>query len=1216
MQAMTGIDPVQYLVQTLTTERELIVFLGAGSSLEGTQEGKPYPSFSKLIDNVLENMGLSASDDRWERFLEVVTLWERDSEPSIKFAEYLHGKPGLSHIQLASLCMGLYPEISLGLFLTTNFDDLMLKAFQEVTKESERRNPQSFSLKFKGKNSISEEIKSVIPKHVNNGRNVLVKLFGDLSSNNPIFHSDKMPFDHTTEDWLSQLFKVPLLFIGYSLSDSPISRLFVTSRSNAPVFVVSPNVKISEDLKKLSDRSFFPIQMKFGEFVESLIPKLDSTYDYFAPRFKSLIQQCDPSLKFNSINSLLTRAEHCSKVSILRYESKNNLFKSDNKESNVEPVFRKDTGPHLNSFLESDSRLLALIGESGSGKSTFLYTLHKRSDSNYISLFYDVHSLQSFGSLRKKIATDFYCGEKDLHQTLAQIGKVLTTEEKYLIIMIDGINESSSIKPMDLRYEIEELVLSFPLRVKLIFSCRKVFWEANLNTYDDLPSQIYFGYRPYSLGRFSLSEAEKAYDNYKTFFGIKTNWSSLSKEMLDHIRDPLMLKFISQTYQYEYLPNFAPAALVFENYLKSLRLKYKHEPLLDFLSLLIEVKLSGSSEDMKTDQFSYLDTRTNHRLHLLSLEQRASKRFPEDPLIILEDENIIVPLQEDRKDFKFTYERFYEYLVGVKFQDLLNSIDEAKDLKAFVHERLILNLGLHYSIHQGFKNAFVNFFLLNEDQTYLDSFASTWADEDSMVQEFGNEVFQELIFESRDKFLKHFTSGNESEKDILKKVLQLSIVHEDFFELVIKGLFHSDREINVNCCQYLINSIKKAANDEIIFQTAIDYTKKIEARKLIHGIWYLMTVKFATENQNPLGKSFLLAKRLLRNSSEKVEIKILAKGLEEIILTEGHKFFGENFTKSGLEYPWKIKDQKVIRWRESILNALRTPSLDEMDLSKESIIFFTSMRPSEEDDSLFAYQIEYRIIQWLYIKLSKTHFKEVVERLDQIAKNGNHFNIDFSLGVLEFVLLNHHNNDPVIRKYGHEMLKKWINYFENNDQRYFMALEVEDPFEFNFAPLVMLARVESKFFTKDWEPVSCLISRLTGESNDRRQMALLAVRWLSREFPIKMLNTLEPILHNDDLKDWTNRILAEMYLRSPRLIEEFMTELKFSTSRRKAIRFPKDNISQFGVQYDGEKFYSEIFLGESASYNGFRKFYHSILETSSLSEFCEVLCEAMMSDDQ
>src|ERR1700749_974018 len=283
------LNPIAHLVNTLQSEGEILVFLGAGSSPEGSQDAAPFPDFETLIGRVLRDEGVEVTDNRMNDFLDVMRRWERESTLSVRLASYLYGSPGISHFQLASVTMSLFPDVNMAVYLTTNFDDLMFKALSAVTKNSPRRDPKAFSLRKSAVISEVTQIFQAIPRHTRSGTPVIVKLFGDLTSNCPIFDPQQMPFDEFTEEKLIKLLDRTTLFIGYGLHDAPVLRLLVRSGSTHPVFVVAPANPIDERIAQISQREFYWLPKTFSEFVSDLITTFAARNPSFEDTFANVL---------------------------------------------------------------------------------------------------------------------------------------------------------------------------------------------------------------------------------------------------------------------------------------------------------------------------------------------------------------------------------------------------------------------------------------------------------------------------------------------------------------------------------------------------------------------------------------------------------------------------------------------------------------------------------------------------------------------------------------------------------------------------------------------------------------------------------------------------------------------------------------------------------------------------------------------------------------
>ncbi|MCI0471918.1 MAG: CHAT domain-containing protein, partial [Candidatus Aminicenantes bacterium] len=115
-----------------------------------------------------------------------------------------------------------------------------------------------------------QEIISNIDAHLRDGRPVILKLFGDLNSQSPIFRTEDMRFEPGVEEQLIDWMKKPMIFIGYSFSDKIIEEILISSRGSAPIFLVDPSLKkCPTSIKKLN--RVYHIQKTFSEFILDLL---------------------------------------------------------------------------------------------------------------------------------------------------------------------------------------------------------------------------------------------------------------------------------------------------------------------------------------------------------------------------------------------------------------------------------------------------------------------------------------------------------------------------------------------------------------------------------------------------------------------------------------------------------------------------------------------------------------------------------------------------------------------------------------------------------------------------------------------------------------------------------------------------------------------------------------------------------------------------------
>jgi hypothetical protein len=1207
-------NPIAHLVNTLQSEGEILVFLGAGSSTEGSQDDAPFPDFETLVCRVLCDEGVEVTENRMDDFLDVMRRWERESTLSVRLASYLYGNPGISHFQLASVTMSLFPEVNMAIYLTTNFDDLMFKALSAVTKSSPRRDPKAFSLR---KSAVIDDVTQIfqaIPRHTRSGTPVIVKLFGDLTSNSPIFDPQQMPFDEFTEEKLVKLLDRTTLFIGYGLHDAPILRLLIRSGSTHPVFVVAPANPIDEHVAQISQREFYWLPKTFSEFVSDLIASFAARNPAFENTFAKFLREADTGLLLNSRRAVRECARNASASARMRYLNRARGGTADQEDAFVRPVTRPDTGPDFKAFRRSDARILGIVGESGSGKSTLLFQLYEsnKDAGDDLFIYYDAQSFQSAGSLGAKLALDFAVEPAKLNAVLRRVGSTLEREGSKLFILIDALNESNSVDPLATRYEIESLANESPPNVRFVFSCRRVFWDARMNLSNDLPLGAYFEDRIFLLSKFSAGESRGAYERFRRAFRLKSEYESLSLSLREHVRDPLMLRFISEAYRDSVLPQFAPAVHVFREIMDALRRRYRQTPLIDFLDYLIDQRLEQLLEGGDAgDIFYYRAVRTDSNLALLAQQQMCGRAHAEHPLTILEDENIITPLESISTRFKFTYERFYEYIIGLRLHYKIFIAGRGRFLD-FVEANLGRLRDAHYSFYQGLKSAFVVEYISSDDDARHHDIVSLVHHPDRAIAAFGKDILREVIFESGEDASDTLALVADGRTATTALVLDLCFEAEGALPYAIKGLFDADagvRRRSVNCLLYQIRNFSTL---EKMTSTFIDAAgdESVRRGQLAVGLVYFFAVCFGAAADKSAGLSDMrrLLMTLLARRPGEIDLTTVADALNDALECEAPLFFGVNYDSDGIFYPWREERSEIMPHIPAVRALLRDASPDLLKRNLDALLFFSDIRVEPGRDGratrLFAYQIEYRIVQWALIRIWMEDSEAVLRLLDEIVERGRAFNIDFALSVVEPALFRTTPIDHEFLNQCRVKMSEWIGRFESSFPEFYLSLNENDPFSFNLVPVAVLARVEAQFFTAESGVIPYLSAWLADPSPRRRKMALLAANWLSREFPAKVLNTLEATVHGGHLEDWYDRVLAGYEKHSPRLLDEFFNKMHFPIRRRTHIRTLDVAREAEDVQHQCESFFAWLFLHDQSRLEGLAGVYDMIHASRSSRAFC------------
>lgn len=1209
---------VRQLVSAVEQAGEALIFLGAGSSTEGYQDEGPFPDFQALVRRVLDDEGLLPVDDEMEAFLQVMRRWEGETALSVRLSNYLHGTPGIAHFQIASMTMSLFPDVNMTVYLTTNFDDLMQKALSAVARAEPRRDPKAFSL---SRNSAARDISrtfSAIGGHARKGVPVIVKLFGDLASHSPIFDPADMPFDQLTEQKLGELLDRPILFIGCSLRDAPVLRLLVRSASSHPIFVVSPAAPEQGLLPRLAQRNFYWIARTFSAFISEFIDARRSNRPGFDADIARFLCLADSAPLLSSPRALRDLAATASAAAAARYRSRSR-HGQDGADS-VAPVARPRTGPDFPAFARSTSRILAVVGESGSGKSTLLHSIYESgcASSEDIYFYYDAQSLQSCGSVEQRLSVDLLTERPRLRTVLRTLSVGLAARGATLFVLVDAINESLSVEPVSLRYEIEALAQEAPNNVKFLYSCRRVLWDNRIAAANDLLVPLYHEHKPFILGRFASEEAEQAYEAHRAAFALKSSYASMSPAAKEHVRDPLMLRFVCEAYRGLALPSFAPAVLVFQRVMEGLRRKYRRTPLIDYLERLADKRLADLGHDPAVgDVFTYVEARADPVLALLAQQQLMPGRGVEHPLTILEDENVIVPLDQSERHFKFTYERFYEFLLGLRLNYRLFTATRQP-----FEEALAPLLGQyresHYSFYQALRSAFVIEYLTSTSSARRDAIARLIFHSNADVALFAREVLREVIFEADEDALAVLVGLTGTETRGLAVLLDLGFESEAVAPYAIAALFEEDEQIRRSAAACLVAHARTFQSlDQLddLFSSGLRRADVPPERKAA-AIVYFTAILLGGSNEVSLG---LTAARALLDSEACGQDAActrsgLAAAFAQALANEGPLFFGANYDAAGVLAPWLDRSPEITSRASRIAGLLRDPSPRRLEQHVEDLLFFSRIdaRRGGQGIELAARQIDYRVVQWLMIRGWAEDGEAMLGLLDRLVAAGTAFEADFALGIVEQAILGGAPPAPALLDAGLERMAAWTDRFESAPE-FYLALTAPDPFTFNLAPLVMLARVQAHFSTPSGASVPILTEWLSEAAEPRRRMALLAANWLAPEFPAKVLAALEPVAADPALADWVDRVLAGLEGHAPRLLGDFLERTRMPMRRREAIRHLAPLVGRSRVQHRPDTLLTWLFLGPQERLDRVADLYELMYRTSSCAAFCAQVLEGVES---
>lgn len=239
---------------------------------------------------------------------------------------------------------------------------------------------------------------------------------------------------------------------------------------------------------------------------------------------------------------LLNRAKQGAKYDPGKYVNRDNI------ESDFQ-FFLKDTSTNC----------MAIIGDSGFGKTSLLCHLCEDSIGKNIVLFYDGQHLRNDNINILDLKPDELGTDMAAVDLIRMLNRCARRMDGYLILFLDAINaaetEDNRDRPLRILEDIESLVVDLTKirsdRVKIVLSCRTKVWGKLLNSGIGLSEQRYYGgSKGMSLNRYTDQELEKALEKY--FGNLAHNLTHESRQVL---RNPFMMALAAEVYSSSGLPS-------------------------------------------------------------------------------------------------------------------------------------------------------------------------------------------------------------------------------------------------------------------------------------------------------------------------------------------------------------------------------------------------------------------------------------------------------------------------------------------------------------------------------------------------------------------------------------------------------------------------------------------------------------------------------------
>lgn len=323
-------------------------------------------------------------------------------------------------------------------------------------------------------------------------------------------------------------------------------------------------------------------------------------------------------------------------------------------------VRRENVEKLFDEFLKSDKIGFAIVGKSGFGKTNLLCHLKEKYTMENIVLLYNC-AFFTDPDIASLIIKDLTNSSMCLKQFLEKMEEVVKGKNKFMIVLIDGINDYTNSKK-ELVKNINEIIgeIKCP-RIKIVISCRKTIWDILFDIEKvDIYRQKFFKLgEGIFLNKFTMKELEIVYPLYKIKFNLLSNFEDLSPETKEILRDPVILKFASNAYHDKTIPRNIHLEIIFEEYYRTKifdeEKRRGDERIRDFLNILIDEMWK-----CRRSRIPRLELKKNELLR-----PYFDDWTPSSPYIKIKDEGIIYdvgPLDV----IHFTYDRFFEYLIAKK----------------------------------------------------------------------------------------------------------------------------------------------------------------------------------------------------------------------------------------------------------------------------------------------------------------------------------------------------------------------------------------------------------------------------------------------------------------------------------------------------------------------------------------------------------------------
>lgn len=386
-------------------------------------------------------------------------------------------------------------------------------------------------------------------------------------------------------------------------------------------------------------------------------------------------------------------------------------------------VERGELEEKFKEFLKSDKNCAVAVGEAGVGKTNLVCHLSEKYVTKMPVLFYDANNFSYVNKTIEDEILDDFNSEFDLHLTFSNlihnVNKLLYERQTKIVIFIDAINEC--LWPDILKVDLTRTVQKNKT-IKFFISCRDIDWDFFSNKNDKLMQNTFYNENDKNakmypekrilwFQKFTETEFIKSWEKYKEVYGLK---GELTKEVKDICMHPIMLRFLAEAFEGEYVPKDIRRKQIFDKYWERKLIqtgkRFKaEEQIFKIVSAFKERKVGELPE---SEIYEILGETTDEQ------NSTITKILSEDLVSFKDKENIIFQTKINRvgdRAIGFTYEAFFEYVLAryilyrewkyknraeklEAFNYLVKNTDEFKYLKGTIAFLILLSEGTENNI--------------------------------------------------------------------------------------------------------------------------------------------------------------------------------------------------------------------------------------------------------------------------------------------------------------------------------------------------------------------------------------------------------------------------------------------------------------------------------------------------------------------------------------